>query len=355
MKKTAIFMLTAMALAGMSALAWAQPDYSNVGRSGLHFLKIGAGARAIGMGGAYTAVANDASALYWNPAGISRIKRMDFIFSHTNWIDDINHEYIGLVIPAGLMGNFGFGATFLTMGDIQTTRIDDITTVMREDLGEGLPTYTSSDLALSFTYGYNFTDKFSVGLTGKYASEKISEMSAGGIVFDVGTLYKTGFRSLRIGMAILNFGPDAKFSGSDLQYETKDTTMPDNFAGDYVEITTSPFPLPLQFKLGLAYDFNLGISQMITTSGELVHPNDGNEKILFGAEYSWKNPMVELAIRGGYKYDPDCYETKSSMDNLNGGFGLSRRVGATRVNVDYAYTNLGYLENAHRISLGLGF
>lgn len=341
-----------LVLALMTSAAAAQPDYSNVGRAGLTFLKINPGARGVAMGGAFTAVANDASSLFYNPAGMTQLRKIDFLFSHTDWISDISHEYVGLVVPGGLMGTFGISACFLTMGDIQTTRIDDITTIMREDLGEGLPSYSSNDLALGLSYAYRFTNKFSAGITAKYASEKIADMSAGNLAFDFGTYYLTGFRSLRVGMAIVNFGTDLRFKGKDLQEEIIDTSMPSNFTGTAYERTTTAFPLPLQFKLGLAYDFILPSNIMLTTSGELVHPNDGSEKLLLGTECGW-NKMVFL--RAGYKYDPDAYETKSGMDNFSAGLGLTRSFGAAKISVDYAYTNLGYLENAHRFSLGLGF
>ncbi|HTY09020.1 MAG TPA: PorV/PorQ family protein [Candidatus Edwardsbacteria bacterium] len=341
-----------LALVLMASLAAAQPEYSNVGRAGLTFLKIGPGARPVAMGGAFTAIADDASALYYNPAGITRVKKIDFLFSHTSWVAGINHEYVSVVVPGGLMGTFGVSASFVSMDDIQTTTIDDATTVMREDLGEGLPTYSCGDLALGLTYAYRFTDKFSAGVTAKYAREKISDMNAGGLAFDIGTYYMTGFKSLRIGMAILNFGTDVQFSGKDLQFEDSDTSRASNFTGTIVEKTTTPFPLPLQFKLGLAYDFTLPSNMMITTTGELVHPNDGSEKLQMGLEYGWNKTVY---LRAGYKYDPDTYQKKSGMDNFSAGLGLSRYFGTTRINVDYAYSNLGYLENAHRFSLGIGF
>ncbi|MCU0607386.1 MAG: PorV/PorQ family protein [Candidatus Edwardsbacteria bacterium] len=341
-----------LVLALMISAASAQPDYSNVGRAGLTFLKIVPGARGVAMGGAFTAVANDASSVFYNPAGMTQLRKIDFLFSHTDWISDVSHEYVGLVVPGGLMGTFGISACFVTMGDIQTTRIDDITTVMREDLGEGLPTYSSSDLALGMSYAYRFTNKFSAGLTAKYATEKIADMSAGGLSFDLGTYYLTGFRTLRVGMAIVNFGTDIKYGGKDLQEDIADTSMPSNFTGTQYEMMTTAFPLPLQFKLGLAYDFTLPAAITLTTSGELVHPNDGSEKMLLGMECGW-NKMVFL--RAGYKYDPDAYETKSGLDNFSAGLGLMRNFGAAKISVDYAYTNLGYLENAHRFSLGLGF
>jgi hypothetical protein len=348
----------AVALTAVLALAgtcWARPDYSNVGRSGLTFLKIGVGSRAIGMSGAYTAVANDVSAIYWNPAGVAKIKKVEAIFCHTNWIYDVNHEFVGVVIPGGLMGNFGISASIVTMGDFERTTIDDITTNgVSEDDGKGLTPFSSNDISLGLTYAVNMTDKFSVGVTGKYVREKIDNETAGGMAFDVGTYYLTGYKTLRIGMAILNYGPDIAFSGKDLQADIKDNSWPANFTGNSWEIITTSFSLPMQFKIGAAYDFLFGKNNILTTSGELIHPSDGSEKVALGAEYMLKRSLVNFSLRGGYILDPDWYETKSAMDNVSAGAGLTRKIGSSTISVDYSFTNKGYLSNMHRISLGLG-
>lgn len=353
-KKTIILVLALVSL-GLASQGWAQPEYSNVGRAGLTFLKIGIGSRAIGMGGAFTAVANDASALYWNPAGVARLKKMEGIFSHTNWVLDINHEFIGYVVPAGLMGNFGFSASFVSMGDFERTQIDDIETEIREDDGEGLSSFSANDLALGVTYARNMTDKFSVGVTAKYVREKIAGAAAGGMAFDVGTYYVTGYKTLRVGMAILNYGPDIKFSGNDLQSDWINPDWPDNYTSNTWEILSTPFSMPMQFKMGVAYDFLFGQDHMLTTAADLIHPNDGNEKVATGAEYLWKNPIANLSLRAGYLYDPDWYETKGAMDNFSAGAGIARKLGVSKINVDYAFSNKGYLENIHRFSMGLGF
>jgi len=335
--------------------AWAEPKFSKVGFSTMQFLKIGAGARATAMGEAFTAVADDATALYWNPAGIARMRSINASFAHTDWFVDINNEYIACVFPGGLLGNFGFSASFLSMGDMQRTAIDDITTLAREDEGEGLSTFSSSDFALGLTYARSLTNKFSLGVTAKYVREKISEMSASGLGFDIGSLYLTGFKTLRIGMAILNYSGETRFTGTDLQKEWVDPNWPSNYTANQWEITSQASPMPLQFKIGLAYDFKMGADHVLTTAGEMVHPNDGNEKVLVGLEYKWNNPVVGVALRGGYKYDPDWYETKGALDNVSAGLGVSRRFGTAKISIDYAYTNKGYLENIHRVSLGLGF
>ena len=99
----------------------------NVGTSVANFLKIQAGGRAASMGGAFCAQVNDASALYLNPAGMSQITKTEFMFNHTDWILDLDHTFIGLIIPLGKNGNFGLSVNHLNIGEMEeTTEFADI-------------------------------------------------------------------------------------------------------------------------------------------------------------------------------------------------------------------------------------
>jgi len=93
-------------------------------RSGIstaQFLKIGVGGRASAMGDAFVAVANDASALYWNPAGLSQFTQNQVMFSHNKWVVDINHDFLGLVYHMDATNSFGIALTSLSMKDMPVT------------------------------------------------------------------------------------------------------------------------------------------------------------------------------------------------------------------------------------------
>ncbi|CUT05986.1 UPF0164 family protein, partial [Candidatus Kryptobacter tengchongensis] len=75
-----------------------------VGTTSAPFLEIPVGGRATAMGGSFVAIANDASAIYWNPSGISRFNRIEAIFQFTNWLADTKFGFIGVVIPVGVFG-----------------------------------------------------------------------------------------------------------------------------------------------------------------------------------------------------------------------------------------------------------
>ncbi|NIV13319.1 MAG: PorV/PorQ family protein, partial [Aliifodinibius sp.] len=158
---------------------------SNVGTTAAPFLEIGVGARALGMGGAFVSTANDASALYWNPAGLGRLQQLEVMFVHTEWIADITFDYVGAVLPLGRYGALGASITTLNMGEMQVRTI-----LQPEGTGE---LFDAKDMALGISYGLNLTDRFSIGFNSKYIYQKIWKETAQGFAIDIGTLFTTGF------------------------------------------------------------------------------------------------------------------------------------------------------------------
>jgi long-subunit fatty acid transport protein len=131
---------------------------TKVGSTAASFLNIGVGPRAISMGSAFIATANDASALYWNPAGISRINESGAMFSHSEWFADINYNWAGVFINVGSAGTIGLSMNYLNYGEIEVT-----TNKAQDGTGE---MFSPNDMTIGLTYAYNITDRFS--------SEKLS-------------------------------------------------------------------------------------------------------------------------------------------------------------------------------------
>ena len=128
---------------------------SKTGTSAGQFLKIGVGSRAIGLGGAFTAIADDASSLYWNPSGIANNKTLSIFVDHYDWILDIEMDFIGFIIPLGSGGNLGISTNYLHMGEMEVT-----STKNPEGTGEK---FSAASYLGQISYARNLTERFSLG------------------------------------------------------------------------------------------------------------------------------------------------------------------------------------------------
>ncbi len=323
--------------------------FSKVGTTGANFLKIGVG-RATGMGDAFCAIADDAAAAYYNPAGLARVGR-SIQLNHLEWIADITHEHISAVLPTGF-GTVGLSVTALAMGDMEQTTVDNPRTRLREDEGTGLY-FGASDLAVAATYSRIITEKLAFGLTVKAINQSIWDMSASAVGADLGLHYNTGWNSLRIGAAMTNFGTQLSFTGRQLDYNFFwGDSGPSQLQGSY---KTSPAPLPTSFRFGAAYDVVSQGDNLLTAAVDLIHPSDINETVNFGLEYGYAKTFF---VRAGYVLNTDFTYQK----NVGWGTGLSAGLGVKtepakglKLGVDYGYRFLQYLQPTHRLLLTVGF
>ncbi len=323
-------------------------EFSKVGTAGAQFLKIGMGARYIGLGEASTAVVNDAYSMFWNPAGMAMMEESEFAFTNVNWIQDVQLNFVSFAKPIGFGGTFGLSMTVLDVGAMEETTV-------WEPNGTG-NTFDASSFALAAGYARSLTDRFALGLNIKYVSERISEVSSNGFAFDFGTQYQTGYRNLRMGVNISNLGPGLKFAGSDLniKYRRDATENPDdpvdadntNYDPVNASISTESYDLPLTFRVGVSYDFVRSENSVMTISAEAKHPNDNIQQVSLGTEYTW-NQLV--ALRAGYKFR---YEEEGLT--LGGGVNLEPAKN-THLVIDYAWSDFGRLQSAHRFSFGIRF
>lgn len=321
--------------------------FTKLGMAGMQFLKLGVG-RATGMGDAFVAIADDASATYWNPAGLALLKNREIILNHIDWILETRHEYLTGAFPTNL-GTFGFALTSVNYGDFEETTIDQYQGTGR--------TFGASDLAFGASFARMFTDKFAFGVSVKVMQQQIWDMSTSAVAFDFGTHYNTGWKNLRLAMAIANFGPDALFSGKQLDFEVAhrdDWTWPQTYQPLPATYKTEKFPLPIIFRFGFASDFFNNEKTRLTFAADLAHYNDVNEKVNFGLEYKFMNFLV----RGGYILNTDM----DYADQIEWRTGLSFGGGITvtpipnlNLGVDYAYRDMGRLGPSHRMTLNIGY
>ncbi len=319
-----------------------ESNVSKVGTTAAPFLEIEVGPRAIGMGGAFVAIANDVSAIYWNPAGLSRISKIEATLFHTNWLVGTNFDFVGVVIPMGNMGSIAINVTSFSTDEME------VRTVQKpEGTGEN---FSVGDLSAGLSYSKNLTDKFSIGVNAKYISQRIWHMKAKGYAFDIGTLFRTRFNGMMIGMSISNFGSSLKLEGKDVFVNYDEAPQ---FGGSNDRIPafklTENFPLPLLFRVGLAMDILKSNKNQLTIAVDAAHPNDNTEYINLGIEYIFRN---QVALRVGYKN----LFTLDTEEGFTAGVGTKLKlVGGVVLKIDYAYQDFGRLENAQRFSLGFEF
>ena len=190
MRKIISFWVALAILFGLTNISLAG-EFSKVGTVGAQFLKIGMGARYVGMGEASVALVNDAYAMYWNPAGLTQLSKVNLSLTNVDWIGDVQLNHVTFGKPLGDYSAFGVSLTALNMGEMEMTTVEE-----PEGTGE---TFTASSYSLVLGYARKLTDRFSVGISGKYIWERISEERGSGFAFDFGTLFYTGFKSLRGG------------------------------------------------------------------------------------------------------------------------------------------------------------
>jgi hypothetical protein len=273
------------------------------GTSAADFLNIDVSAYQASLGAAGAALSSEIASGYYNPAGLSMVERPGVNFMHNLWYQDISYEYLGSAIALGEKSVIGASAAYLHMGSIATYDASN-------QSGDALNPYS---LAAIVSYSYNVNGKLTVGLSGKYISEKLADVEAKGYAFDIGAQYYHDLFTL--GVVANNIGPK-------ISYENDSYSLPSSvsFGASY-----SPYQLPISVLAGARVPF------------------DGKTSFSFGAEYKFAGFMSIRSGIGGLGSDH-----ASSAANFGAGFNLGG------IDVDYAFNPGGDLGATHFFSFTMG-
>ncbi|MEA3286609.1 MAG: PorV/PorQ family protein [Candidatus Marinimicrobia bacterium] len=336
MKRITRILLSALLLLPMIGTA-----QSMVGTTAAYFLAIEVGGRSVGMGGAHVASVNDATALFWNPGAATRVRGSEALFVHSNWLAGTTFDHAAVVLHMGRAGTLGLSATILDYGDLIHTTIEDPD-------GTGL-TFGATDMAIGLTLARAMTDRFSIGGTAKFISQKIWHEQALSVALDVGTLYRTDFRGLTLGMSISNFGLPMRMTGSDLEhfYDIAPELYGNN--GKVVSaLETGYYNLPLIFRAGIVMDVMRNDVMSLILAVDALHPNNNYESVNVGLEYEL---LQKFYVRAGRK----AIFLEDTEEGLTLGVGLHIPMRGLKVRFDYGYEYFGRLQDIQNFSLALDF
>ena len=258
------------------------------GTTAAQVLKFNVGPRAIGMGGAYTAISNDITAMYWNPGGTANIQRNEAFFNHSSLYADIGYDYAAIASHLSDFGTIGAFVSVLSMDEMVVR-----TEAEPEGTGEF---FNAGAIVIGLNYSRFLTESFAIGFNVKYINEYIWHENATGLGIDIGTMYKLPvLNELRIAASISNFGTKMQLAGRDI------TKIINSGAGEGNQVNTNlelnKFDLPLLFRFGISSDVLKDETSRITLAVDAIHPNDHTEYINSGVEYSWEEIVF---IRAGY-------------------------------------------------------
>ena len=293
------------------AKAWADSD--KTGTTTANFLKIEAGARPTGMGGAFVAVSDDLNAVYWNPAGLIQLKSREFTAVHTVWLEKIYHDYIAYAVP--LKDKFSYGIHILYLG---TGDIDRRTTAAESDGRASV-----ADYSLGGSLAWKIRENISIGVTIKNVQMNLDKKRGSGFAADIGLLDRV-IDNLSVGLMLQNFGQK-------------------------INMANTSEDLPTNIKAGVAYRM---FSNKLLLAGDFDIPNDRGPKLHVGGEYQL-DPMFNF--RAGF----EDTGTSGNYSGLTAGITVSEdaidEVFKVKMRCDYALLYLGDLGSTHHIALTFSF
>jgi len=302
----------------LAAVAWAAESSAQTAALSLSIPPTG---RANGMGQAYVAIADDASATWWNPGGLAFLPRKEASLTYAKLVpglaDDVFIMFPAYTAPVKNWGTFGGSIVYLSYGTSNATSAQ----------GEDLGTFTSYEIAPTLSYGMKVAEGLGIGGSFKYIRVSLAPDLPGlpgagqgeTVAFDLGVLYKIPGDLVNLGLAIQNMGPSISFIADD----RSDPIYRNAKFGVAVNAYHKK-----EFSALATADIN-----QLLVQGEITNPVDNSvekhyQKPIYnmGAEVAYSSE-VALALRAGYVYDAD-----GSITDPTYGFGI----GYKSFDIDYS-------------------
>ena len=306
--------VTLFLIIAMQSFTFAEGDNDKVGSVAFKFLNIQTDARGAALGG-LSAQASGAGALFSNPAGIAGTEGMNLTAGLSQYLLETSIMNFGFVMPM-MSGAVGVSVVSVNYGDIMKSGWAGTSEFVFEP-NQG--TFTASDMALQVSYGQNLSDKFSIGGTAKILSQNIDNESIGGLAFDIGTQFDIGYKGMKMGAVISNFGPDVE------------SVMT---GGGYQGFPS--MSLPMTFSFGVIGEAMPGMNAGLN----VLNQADMEQEFILNAEYS----VSVAALRFSYKLN-------NPQQNLSVGAGVN----VAGINADLSMSMTQYLDNVLRMSIGYSF
>ncbi len=318
MMRTMILALALLAILSSSARAVS----SQAGTSGAQFLKLGAGARAGGMADAFTAVADDPYAAYYNPAGLSQLTGPQLAGAHTSYFQSVSYEVITFAYPFNRSAEYSADVLDLSIYQLSVGDIPQYSSDSTDPVG----TFGASDGAYAISYAHGFNRRLSLGGTAKLITESISTFHSSAYSFDGGVLYHMnpdGSRPVSLAATVRNLGSSRT---------------------GYIAGNSDPLPTSYSFAGAMQI-----IPKTLILDAEVTRYRDTNAFAAFGGEFNHKiNDAIGSSFRMGYTSQ---YNSTPGLNGIAAGAGVSFK----KASFDFAWQPFGVLGNTFRYSLNVKF
>lgn len=290
----------------------------NAGTTGFSVLKMNISARAIGLGNAYTALSDDANAVFFNTAGLLQVKDKELMTSYTNYIDGTQGGSFVYILHNSAPAHIAVFTNYINYGDIDRTIADN-----DGNYGGTTGTFGAYDMIFGIAAAKKYNDVVDLGLNIKYLTEKLDDKSASVIAGDLSLLHQTVNPKLKVGLTIKNIGKQLSYFTDDKHKEK----------------------LPVTYVAGGCYRVNDDVKAVL----DLYKPTGYDMSGRLGVEYIPSTLKKNLALRAGYRTNAKDYNVSgdASLSGMSAGVGFNWQ----RYNLDYAICSLGDLGMTHYLTL----